>query len=243
VAWVLSLALAFILGHQMGSGQQMGTANEPQSGAGVPPTATAQPAPAPEQQAEPTQDPEVMRLLQQLPRRQANEPLAVGSPDAKVVLTEWSDYRCPYCARWARETLPALQHYVDDGTLRIEYRDLAVLGEESVTTAVAARAAAQQGRFWEFYAAVFDDLTQNPQPDHSRTGLLEFARTAGIPDLARFEADLDDPALREAVERDSQEAQQLGITGTPFFVINTSVINGAQPTANFIQAIETHANE
>ncbi|WP_432559474.1 DsbA family protein [Granulicoccus sp. GXG6511] len=237
LAWVLSLVLAFILGHQMGSGQDSTT------GTGVPPTPPAPTVQQTEQQAAPTQDPAVMDLLRKLPRRAADDPLAKGSVDAKVVLTEWSDYRCPYCARWATQTLPELQRYVDDGTLRIEYRDMAVLGPESVTTAIAARSAAQQGKFWEFYNVVFERLAQGGQPDHSVPALIELARTAGVPDLARFEADLADPALQDAVATDSHEAQQMGITGTPFFVVNTTVINGAQPTQEFIAAIEAHANE
>ena len=55
-------------------------------------------------------------LIETLPRRVDGDPLAMGSPDAPVVLTEWADYRCPFCSVWAEETLPQLQHYIDDGT-------------------------------------------------------------------------------------------------------------------------------
>lgn len=228
-AWALSLVLAFVLGHQMASGPQTdGGAND-----GATPAETAAAASSP--------DPQVAELLGKLPRRQVDDPLAMGSPNAKVVLTEWSDFGCPYCARWATQTLPELQRFVDDGTLRIEYRDLAVMGEQSVPTAVAARAAGRQDRFWEFYSSVFAVGDAGAQPDHSTPRLMELARTAGVPDLARFEAELADPALREKVEQDTREAQQLGITSTPFFVVGTTVINGARPTQEFIAAIEQHA--
>lgn len=234
IAWVLSVALAFLLGHQMGEGKRLDVTAQPQT----PATAT----PAPEQPA-PTPDPQTLEILKNLPRREAGDPLAKGAVDAKVVMTEWSDYRCPYCARWATQTLPQLQRYVDDGTLRIEYRDLAVFGEDSVATAVAARAAGQQGRFWEYYETVFAAGGEGEHPDHSQPELIEFARTAGVPDLAAFEAALADPALRHEVMSDTQEANQFGIRGTPFFVINTTVIDGARPTENFIAAIEKHAKE
>lgn len=232
-AWVLSVVLAFVLGQQIGEGKRLPAATP------AAPTATnAAPEPA---QTVPTPDPEVERILLQLPRRVENDPLAKGRVDAKVVLTEWSDYRCPYCARWAMQTYPELQQYVDDGTLRIEYRDLALFGDQSVATAVAGRAAGQQGRFWNYYETVFADFGADEQPDPTTDQLVEYAQQAGVPDLEKFRADLTDPALRQQVLDDSTEARQLGITGTPFFVINTHVINGAEPTENFISAIERAA--
>ncbi|MDO5499208.1 MAG: thioredoxin domain-containing protein [Propionibacteriaceae bacterium] len=241
-AWALSLVLAFVLGHQMGSGKRLETAPTQTPPAATAPGSPAQGAETQGTQPAPAPNPEAEQAMRNLPRRQADDPLAKGEVDARVVLTEWSDYRCPYCARWAVQTLPELQRYVDDGTLRIEYRDMAVLGEESVAVAIAARAAAQQDRFWDYYGAVFAHGGQD-QPDHSRAALVELARTAGVPDLAAFETALDDPALRQAVATDTQEASQLGLTGTPGFLIDTTFINGAQPTQTFIDAIEQHAND
>lgn len=221
--WALTLVLAFVAGHYLGTR----------------PAATTSPA-QPAATMAPTPNAQVQELLSRLPRRQADDPLAKGATDAKVVLTQWSDFRCPYCARWAAETLPELEPQLANGTLRIEYRDNAVVSEQSVDTAIAARAAANQDKFWEFYATVFD-ASREGVPDHTPAQLMEYARTAGVPDLARFEADLSDPALHDAVARDTQGAQLLGITGTPFFVVGTTIISGAQPTSEFLAAIEQHA--
>ncbi len=236
-AWVLSVILAFVLGHQMGEGRRLPAA----APAAPATTAPATVEPAEPAQAVPTPDPEIERILLELPRRVDGDPLAKGNVDAKVVLTEWSDYRCPYCARWATQTYPELQQYVDDGTLRIEYRDLALFGEQSIATAVAGRAAAQQGRFWNYYETIFADFGTGEHPDHTTDQLVAYAGQAGVPDLEKFRADLADPALRQQVLDDSAQARQMGITGTPFFVINTHVINGAEPTGNFISAIERAA--
>lgn len=231
IGWVVTLALAFLLGFQTGTGRDAGTTASP-AGENAP---AATPADTP--------DPEVIELLRQLPRRQADDPLALGSVDAPVVLTQWSDYRCPYCAAWSEQTLPVLQPFIEEGTLRVEHRDLAVLGEESVATAVAARAAGQQWHYWNYHGAVFAGGPEAMATDHSPAALVEFARTAGVPDLAAFEAALDDPGLRAAVEGDSAEAAELGITGTPFFVINTTVLSGLRPTADFVTAVEAHARD
>lgn len=235
VAWALSLALAFFVGLQVGGRQAPTAAPAPTTAPATEPgTATTAP---------PTPDPEVAEVLLKLPRRNPEDPLAAGRVDAPVVLTEWSDFRCPYCAQWANETLPQLQPYVDRGTLRIEYRDMAVLGEESTAVAVAARAAGQQGRFWAFYEAAFAAQAHGAKPAFDQAGLIALARTAGVPDLDRFTADLADPALRAAVQADTTEAQQFGIGGTPFFAINTEVISGAQPAATYIAAIERAAQQ
>lgn len=228
VAWVLSVGLAFLLG------MQVRPAVQPDAAAPAPAAPTsgaAQPEPAASTSAQP--NPELEKFLLDLPRRDAADALAMGSVNAKVVMTNWSDYRCPFCAVWHQRTLPDLQKYVDDGSLRIEFRDLALFGEQSEGTAVAARAAGRQGKFWEFQEAVFSAAPPSGHPDIQRPNLIEFARTAGVPDLAAFETSLDDAALLEAVRADSAEARQLGISGTPFFVVGGQALSGAQPTESF----------
>lgn len=230
--WLVSVVLAYLLGTQS---RPMATPN-PAPAPASPPAASA---PAP--QATPQQDPGLEEFLLKLPRRQAGDALALGRTDAKVVLTNWSDYRCPFCAVWHQKTLPDLMRFVDDGTLRIEFRDLSMFGEQSDATAVAARAAGEQGRFWEYQEAVFAAAPSSGHPDIQKSHLLEFARTAGVPDLARFETDLARADLLEAVRSDSNEARQLGISGTPFFVVGTRPLSGAQPSATFVAAIEAEA--
>ncbi|GAB3711123.1 DsbA family protein [Mariniluteicoccus flavus] len=233
-AWALSLVLAFVLGLQSRPAARTTAAEPAAPGA---PAATTQPG-ADTPAARPSQDPKVTEFLKTLPRRTPNDPTAKGRPDAKVVLIEWSDYRCPFCAVWAKRTMPELQRYVDDGTLRIEYRDLPLFGEQSLNVAVAARAAGRQGKFWDYSNAVFAAAPGSGHPNIGPAEIQTFARTAGVPDLARFTADLADPQLKDQVLADGQQAQQMGITGTPFFVVGTTPINGAQPTATFVQAIE-----
>lgn len=234
VAWVISLALAFLLG------MQVRPTTQPDAAAPAPPpTQAGQGTAEPAASASVAPNPELEQFLLDLPRRDETDPLALGKVDAKVVMTNWSDYRCPFCAVWHQRTMPALQKYVDDGTLRIEFRDLALFGEQSEATAVAARAAGQQGKFWEYQDAVFAAAPPSGHPDLPREKLIEFARTAGVGDLAAFEAALDDQSLFEAVAADSAEARQLGISGTPFFVVGGQALSGAQPTEVFESVIAT----
>ena len=131
-----------------------------------------------------------------------------------------------------------MDKYVEDGTLRFEWRDFPYLGQESVNAALAARAAQAQGRFWEYH----DLLYKNQSGGFSDERLLELAREAGI-DLERFESDLASGRYEAAVARDFQEGQQRGISGTPTFVINGEVLAGSHPVEVFEDAIERAKRE
>ncbi|MGP4030778.1 DsbA family protein [Pseudarthrobacter sp. 1C304] len=172
-------------------------------------------------------------------RRVAGDPTAIGSPDAPVVLVEYADYRCPFCGLFSRDTLPQLvAEYVERGDLRVEWRDLPVFGAESSAAAVAGRAAAEQGRFWEFNKAVYAIAPERGHAALPRGVLIKLAGDAGVPDLEKFEADLDSAELKAAVAKDAQEAASLGITGTPTFLVNDTPIVGAQPLATFEKAVD-----
>jgi protein-disulfide isomerase len=174
-----------------------------------------------------------------LARREEADPMALGRTDAPVTVVEYADFRCPYCARFARDTLPEIvKRYVETGLVRYEFRDLPFFGDQSVDAAVAARAAARQGRFWEYLDAVYRDAPDRGHPEMPRSTLVEFAARAGVPDRGRFAADLDDPQLRAAVIDEGRKSQALGIDGVPFFAIDNVALSGAQPMSVFTQVIE-----
>ncbi len=205
-------------------------------------TADGEPAATVETPAEPTDEQAAAQafLVEELPRRQDGDPLALGAVDAPVVLTEWADYRCPYCSVFAEETLPGLLSYVDDGTLRIEFRDLAIFGDESIKAATAARAAGEQGKYFEFQHALFVALPNDGHPDVPDDLVMGIVDDLGL-DAARFATDWEDPALTNAVLSDTLEAQQMGITSTPAFVIGGQFVAGAQPLETFAAVIEQQA--
>jgi protein-disulfide isomerase len=176
-------------------------------------------------------------------RRIDGDPYAAGAVDAPVVMVEYSDFQCPFCGVFARDTHPELmQRYVDEGILRIEFRDTPILGEESITAALGGRAAAAQGAFWEFHDEVFSEDRERNVGELGEDRLVEMAADLGL-DPDRFRADMNDPAALEAVQRDRQEAQQLGVSSTPAFLVNGRPILGAQPTEVFLTVVEEAAAE
>ncbi|NMR32081.1 DsbA family protein [Crystallibacter degradans] len=192
-----------------------------------------------QQAAQAGQDTAQSGAVLDMSRRIADDPAALGAVDAPVVMVEYADYRCPFCGLFARDVLPPLvEKYVDSGRLRIEWRDLPVFGEQSMEAAVAGRAAGEQGRFWEFNKAVFAVAPERGHAELDRERLMDIAKEAGVPDLKKFEQDLDSPDLREAVGKDVREAASLGASGTPTFLVNETPFVGAQPLEAFEKAID-----
>lgn len=174
-----------------------------------------------------------------LARRIPGDPMALGSVHAPVVMVEYADYRCPFCAAFDKDTLPVLvKQYVDTGVLRIEWRDFPVFGEQSVDAAVAGRAAAQQGLFWEYHHALYALAPQMGHADLTRQVLIDTAQRVRVPDMNAFTAALDSSQLRSQVLADAGEAQRLGASGTPTFVVGSEPLVGAQPLSVFSQVIE-----
>ncbi|WP_406094509.1 DsbA family protein [Streptomyces sp. NBC_01013] len=190
-----------------------------------------------------TADPDegVYPELAKLARRDAGDRLARGRADAPVVLIEYADFKCGYCGKFARDTEPALvKKYVDNGTLRIEWRNFPIFGSESEAAARASWAAGQQGRFWEFHRAAYAEGVK--EKGFGKDRLKALAREAGVPDLDRFVRDTDGAAAAAAVSKDQEQGYGIGATSTPSFLINGRPIAGAQPAETFTQAIEQAAD-
>lgn len=172
-------------------------------------------------------------------RRIEGDPLAVGRIDAPVAMVVYSDYRCPYCALFSQQMeQPLVDEYVASGLLRLEWRDFPIFGDESRRAAVAGRAAAKQGKFWEFNSALYAAAPASGHPELPVDELIGFARQAGVADIDAFRADLDDPDLAAAVQADYAEGSRLGVPATPSFVINGYPMRGAQPVAEFEKIID-----
>jgi protein-disulfide isomerase len=134
------------------------------------------------------------------------------------------------------------EKYVESGTLRIEWRDFPYQGQESVNAALAARAAQAQGKFWEYHDLLYANQSSGNSGGYSEENLISLAREAGL-DVKKFEKDLKGGEYEEVVAEDFREGQQLGISGTPTFVINGEVLAGLQPLEVFEQAIEEAEQE
>jgi protein-disulfide isomerase len=134
------------------------------------------------------------------------------------------------------------EKYVKDGTLRLEWKDFPYQGRESVTAALAARAAQAQGRFWEYHDLIYENQSSGNSGGYNEENLTALAEEAGL-DVDRFREDLEGVRYDDVVQADFREGQDLGISGTPTFFINDRALVGLQPLATFEEAIEEAERE
>ena len=126
---------------------------------------------------------------------------------------------------------------MENGALRIEWRDFAYLGQESVKAAQAARAAQEQGRFWEYHDALYENQGSINGGTFSDEKLIDLARELGL-DVESFETGLASGRYETVVQRDLQEAREAGIQGTPSFSINGQRLAGPIPLEDFERVID-----
>ncbi|MDK8845419.1 thioredoxin domain-containing protein [Corynebacterium sp. MSK297] len=170
-------------------------------------------------------------------RRNAEDPFAVGALDAPVVLSEFSDFECPFCTRYAVETASKLKEkFVDTGLLRIEWNDLPVNGPHAETGAQAGRAAGKQGKFYEFHDVLYNNTYNNQSgghPSYDVDDYVRFAEEAGIEDVEQFRSEIENEQYRDVVRQALQYASSIGMRGTPAFIVGDRFIAGAHPYEAF----------
>lgn len=168
-------------------------------------------------------------------RRDPNDPMAEGAIDAPVVIAEFSDWECPFCIRHSTTVEPELlKEYVESGYVRIEWNDLAVQGPDSIAAAKAGRAAAEQGKFFEYKAAYMAEAARvGGHPGFGLEDFVGFAKEAGVPDIDKFTADAQSSKYDDAIAQARDYAQGLGISGTPGFIIGSEFLGGAMPIDQF----------
>ena len=149
-----------------------------------------------------------------------NDPSAPvgGNPSGDVTVVEFFDYNCPYCRRVA-PTLAEVEEA--DASLRIVYKEFPILGPGSRFAARAALAAQKQGTYPAFHTAL---MRAQEQLDENE--VITIAQAVGL-DAARLQQDMQDPAIEDAIARNLELAEALGITGTPSFVIGDRIVPGA----------------
>lgn len=161
-----------------------------------------------------------------------------GNPNAPVVITTWSDYQCPACARFALTREPELERlYADSGKVRFVYRNIPFLGQESVWAAEAAECAADQGRYWDYRTLLFQRQQGENRGGFSIEKLKGYAAELGL-NQDTFNACLDQGKHRAAIQEEMKEGDRLGVDATPTFFIDGKKIDGIPSIDAFQKIIE-----
>ena len=154
-----------------------------------------------------------------------------GDAKAPVTIVEFSDFQCPYCKQTEATLKALLAKY--NGQIKLAFRDfpLRPIHSQAESAAEAGRCAQEQGKFWEYHDALFED-----QSKLDEAGLTATAQKLGL-DGKSFQSCLASGKYKAQIEQDEQDGKKAGVTGTPGFFIDGVFVNGAQPQAEFERVI------
>jgi protein-disulfide isomerase len=147
-----------------------------------------------------------------------------GSNVAPVVVIEYSEFQCPYCGRFALDTLPSLDRsYIATGKVQLAFRHLPLekIHPFALSAAMTAECAGNQGRFWEMHDLLFRD-----QRSLGPSSFFPLAKSLGL-DAERFRGCLEsDETVAQKVRNEAENARALRVTGTPTFFVGRRLGDG-----------------
>ncbi len=147
----------------------------------------------------------------------------LGLATAPITVIEFGDFLCPFCARVVTDLYPQLENLIQQGKVAIYFRDF-VVHPQAVPIHNAARCANEQGKYWEFNKEIFKKF-MNGEITTKKEVWLNLANELGL-DLQSFEKCVDENRYFNDIQKDNQEAYNLGLQGTPTFFINGKKIEG-----------------
>ncbi len=160
----------------------------------------------------------------------------LGDKNAPLTIVEFSDFQCPFCARFRQQTFDQIKkQYIDTGKVKFAFRDfpLTSIHPMAQKSAEAAECADEQGKFWEYHDVIFER-----QSSLSLSSLKQWAGELNL-DTNKFNQCLDSGKYEDEVNKDLRDATSSGGQGTPYFIVGNQPLSGAQPFSAFQAAIES----
>lgn len=174
-----------------------------------------------QQQQQQASKQEILQQFKTNPQAQIGDSPLLGSTAQKIVLFEFSDFQCPFCAKVQGNLKEFMDKHQDRVTLVFKHLPLTKIHPEAIPSAKAAWAAQQQGKFWEYHDALF--AQQNKLGEEL---YVEVANNFNL-DIDKFNRDRNSEAATTSIETDIKLAQKIGVSGTPFFIMNGETFSGA----------------
>ena len=199
---------------------------------------------------------ELKILEKQLPTNQPALPLkissennpVIGNPDAPITIIEFSDFQCPFCAKFHMQTLPTIMdEYINKGTVKLVFRDFPIqsIHPNAVPASIAAECANEQGEFEQMYHMLFEKQKEwsNLETSYAITAFNQYASELQLNE-EKFDSCIKNVKYIEEVQKDLNEGRTYGVTGTPgFFIGNEKIgfveLKGAQPFESFKKVINS----
>jgi protein-disulfide isomerase len=169
-----------------------------------------------------------------------------GKPNAPITMVEFADFQCPFCSRFASDTLQHLvKNYVDTGKIKFVYKEYPLpFHLNAQPAAMAAECANEQGGFWPFHDKLYATQTtwENQDSATVKKTFKQYAVSLRL-NAASFNSCMDSNKYADKIQKQSTEGLQYGVDGTPTFYIGNNKagytqIVGAQPVTSFDQLIK-----
>ncbi|HEU4392529.1 MAG TPA: thioredoxin domain-containing protein [Solirubrobacterales bacterium] len=168
---------------------------------------------------------EVDSLLAGIPQRG----LVLGDPRAKAELVEYGDMQCPVCKAYSEDFVPqVIESKIRSGKAKVVFRNFAFIGEQSETAGAAVLAAGAQGRGWEYLELFYRNQGIENSGYADDEFLTAVAKAAGVEDIARWDRDRKSAKFTDEVAKTTEQAQDLGLTGTPSFAVEGPSSDGLE---------------
>lgn len=165
----------------------------------------------------------------------------LGSKDAPVTVIEFSDFQCPFCRKFWKDTLSQLKKdYINTGKARFVYRDFPLdFHPGSKVAAEGSECANEQGKYWPMHDRIFEEQGKQGEGtvQFSAVEIKKWAGAVGV-NQDQFNKCLDSHKYKAEVEKDLGDGGAAGVSGTPTLFINGRPIVGAQPYVSFKTVID-----
>jgi protein-disulfide isomerase len=164
-----------------------------------------------------------------------------GSPDAPITVIEYGDFQCPSCATFATQAEEQFdQLYVETGKVRLIYHDFPLPQHNyAMIAATAARAAGEQGKFWEMHDLLFSRQRQWSNSSNIESLLSSYAEAIGL-DRAAFEQALNSEKYTAQLAAAQQQSETRGVQATPTFEVNGQLVSAAELEAAIEAALQAN---
>jgi protein-disulfide isomerase len=168
--------------------------------------------------------------------------MVLGGPSAKATVLEFADLQCPFCKGFSEEVLPqVIESRVRSGEAKLDFRNYTIIGPESKPAGAAAIAAGEQGRGWNFVEIFYRNQGSEDSGYVTNEFLAAIAKAAGVPDVAKWNADRKSERVLAEVARSTDQAERLGFTGTPSFAVEGPGTSGPKALEAPVSASELEA--
>ena len=157
--------------------------------------------------------------------------MSLGSADAPVTVVEYASVTCGVCAAWHESVLPEFtSRYIDTGQVRYVFREFPTAPANVAVAGFLLARCAGDDRYFQVVAAIMGN--QRAVITNPRQELLNIARTAGMNE-EQFDACVTDQTQADALQARVEDAIAVGVTGTPYFLVNGEPLEGAPTIENF----------